>query len=134
MRGGQIVCPFVFVGACVYARPCRDWQGTERELGGAMNLRSYYQKVRELSESLEPGDVWVESLATPDGGKAGVFTQVSRQLAAKLVVDGRARLANVEAAEEAEQRRKAMQGPGTGVERMVVTLEGDAEKTKKLKG
>src|SRR5262245_25989488 len=98
-----------------------------------MNLRSYYQKIRELAESLEPGDVWVESLATPDGGKPGVFTQVSRQLAAKLIVDGRARLATTEAAQEFERKRAAMQPSATGVERLVVTLAGDS-KIRKPKG
>jgi hypothetical protein len=98
-----------------------------------MNLRSYYQKIRETAEGIEVGDVWVESLETRDGGKAGVFTQVSRQLAAKLIVDGKAKLADATTAMAAEQRRSAMQGPGAGVERMVVSLAG-LDKSKKLKG
>jgi hypothetical protein len=98
-----------------------------------MNLRSYYQKIRETAQGIEAGDVWVESLETRDGGKAGVFTEVSRQLAAKLIVDGKAKLADAGAALEAERRRNAMQGPGNGVERMVVSLAG-IDKSKKLKG
>jgi hypothetical protein len=77
-----------------------------------MNLRSYYQKIRDTAEGLAVGDVWVESVATADGGKAGVFTQVSRQLAAKLIVEGKAKLADTAAALEMERKRKAMQGPG----------------------
>jgi len=95
-----------------------------------MNLRSYYQKIRETADGLEAGDVWVESLATPDGGKAGVFTQVSRQLAAKLIVDGKARLANAESAEVFERRRASMQLQAPGVERMVVTLAADTKAKK----
>ena len=98
-----------------------------------MNLRSYYQKIRETVESLGPGDVWVESLATRDGGRAGVFTQVSRQLAAKLIVDGKVRLANAEAVEAFERRRASMQLAVPGVERMVVTLSADG-KVRKPKG
>jgi hypothetical protein len=98
-----------------------------------MNLRSYYQKIRETAEGIEAGDVWIESLDTRDGGKAGVFTQVSRQLAAKLIVDGKAKLADAATAEQAERRRSAMQGPGAGVERLVVSLAG-LDKAKKLKG
>ena len=98
-----------------------------------MNLRSYYQKIRDMAETLEPGDVWIESLATRDGGRPGVFTQVSRQLAAKLIVDGKAQLATAEAAAEYERRRASMQLPVPGVERMVVTLSGDG-KFRKPKG
>ncbi len=98
-----------------------------------MNLRSYYQKIRETVDGLEPGDVWVESLATADGGRAGVYTQVPRQLAAKLIVDGKARRADAEAAAEFERKRQAMQAATPGVERMVVTLSG-GEKFRKPKG
>ncbi len=41
----------------------------------------------------------VISKATPDGGKAGVRTEVSRGTAAKLVVEGKARLASKEEGE-----------------------------------
>jgi hypothetical protein len=98
-----------------------------------MNLRSYYEKIRQAAAELEPGDVWVESLATMDGGRAGVFTQVPRQLAAKLIVDGKAKLADSEAAAEFERRREAMQTVTPGVARMVVTLAG-GDKFRKPKG
>ena len=45
------------------------------------------------------------SSKTPDGGKAGVFTEVARATAAKLVVEGRARLA---IAEESETYRSGV--------------------------
>ena len=34
------------------------------------------------------------SLETPDGGKPGIRTEVSRENASRMIVDGRARLAN----------------------------------------
>ena len=60
----------------------------------------------------------VVSCETPDGGRAGVKTEVPRAIAAKLVVEGRARLgsteetaafreAAVEAARKAEQLAQA---------------------------
>ena len=76
-----------------------------------MNLRSYYQKIRETAEGIEAGDVWVESLATADGGKAGMFTQVPRQLAAKLIVDSKVRIADPAAALElSEGGRRCKKG------------------------
>ena len=54
-------------------------------------------------------------------------------MAAKLIVDGKAKLADSTTAQAAEERRRAMQGPGAGVERMVVSLAG-LDKSKKLKG
>lgn len=65
-----------------------------------MDLRVYFQKIREVEAKILDACVVVVSLETPDGGKAGVLTEVLPRLAAKLVVDGLARLAN-----EAESRR-----------------------------
>ena len=59
-----------------------------------MNLRAYYQNIREVERTLvEPFAVLV-SHATPDGGKDGVLIEVPAQLAAKMIADGRAHLAN----------------------------------------
>jgi hypothetical protein len=38
----------------------------------------------------------VASLATSEGGKEGVFTEVPRRIAAKLIAEGRARVATEE--------------------------------------
>lgn len=78
-----------------------------------MNLKDYYAKVREVEESLGEGDVLVCSLATPDGGRAGVLTMVSRRTAARLVVEGKARAASAEEhaaweKEESHRRDQAM--------------------------
>jgi hypothetical protein len=59
-----------------------------------MDLRQYFQKVREIeAEILEPY-TFVVSLGTSDGGRAGIVSEVKRGLAAKLIVEGRAKLAS----------------------------------------
>jgi len=73
-----------------------------------MDLKEYYGKIRELARSLPEDFVVVVSRATPDGGRAGVYGEVSREDAAKLVVEGRAELASPEqSAEFREQVRQA---------------------------
>lgn len=77
-----------------------------------MDLRGYYQKLREMESGITEQDVYVVSLATPDGGVAGVMTQAPRRVACQLAVEGKARLATkaeVEAFEGEEQvRREAL--------------------------
>lgn len=58
-----------------------------------MDLRAYYQKVRETEAGLTSPHVVVVSLATPDGGKPGVVTEVPTPIAARMVVEGAARQA-----------------------------------------
>ena len=70
-----------------------------------MDLRAYYRKVREVEASISEEHPVLVSLATPEGGKAGVRTEAPKAIAAKLIAEGRARLAN---AEEAEEFRSAM--------------------------
>ena len=61
-----------------------------------MELRVFYQKMRSIEQGITEPHVVVVSLETPDGGKAGVKTEVSRAAAAKLIVEGSARLASAE--------------------------------------
>jgi len=68
-----------------------------------MDLKGYYRKVRKVESEIPEAEVVVVSEETNDGGKAGVMTEVQRAIAARLVVDGRARLAT---AEETEQFRE----------------------------
>ncbi len=56
-----------------------------------MDLRLYYSKIREVENTLTSPYVVVVSLATSDGGKAGVLTETTRHLAAKQIAEGRAR-------------------------------------------
>lgn len=65
-----------------------------------MDVRTYYQKVREAEKTVTGKDAILVSLATPEGGKAGVYTEAPRAIAAKLIAEGRARLATVAEAEE----------------------------------
>lgn len=58
-----------------------------------MDLRNYYQKVRDVEAKIPGQWALVVSLATPDGGKAGLMTEAPRRAAAKMIVDGTARLA-----------------------------------------
>lgn len=58
-----------------------------------MDVRVYYQKVRDVEAKIPGAFAEVVSVATPDGGKAGTITEVPRRVAAKMVVDGSATLA-----------------------------------------
>ena len=58
-----------------------------------MDLKAFYQKVRQVAEKIAEAYVVVISLDTPDGGQAGLASEVAKALAAFLVVDGKARLA-----------------------------------------
>lgn len=61
-----------------------------------MDLRLYYSKIREVETTLTSPFVVVVSMATPDGGKPGVLTEVARHVAAKQIAEGRARVATDE--------------------------------------
>ena len=79
-----------------------------------MDLRAYYQKIREIEARIEEAFAIVVSLETGDGGKAGIATEVSRAIAAKMVVEGIVRMASPQEASEfltqkAESIRVAVQ-------------------------
>ena len=59
-----------------------------------MDLKVYYKRVREIEQTMSDPFVLIVSEATDDGGKEGVRSEVSRNLAAKMIMDRRARLAN----------------------------------------
>ena len=61
-----------------------------------MDLKLYYDKIKELEKQIVNEFAVVISNETADGGKAGTKTEVPRRLAAKLIVDGLARLATPE--------------------------------------
>jgi hypothetical protein len=58
-----------------------------------MDLRSYYKKVRDAEAALPEEHMVMVSLATSEGGKEGVRTEASRAVAARLIAEGRSRLA-----------------------------------------
>jgi hypothetical protein len=95
-----------------------------------MDLRSFYREIRQAESQIATEDVVVVSLATPDGGKAGVRTEVPRAVAARMLVEKRARLATEEEAaafrlEEAEARRLVEQAEAA--KRVQVTVIPEAE-------
>jgi len=61
-----------------------------------MDLRVYYQKLRTIESEIKDEFPVVISRETPDGGKQGLKSQVSRSLAARLIADGKAELASAE--------------------------------------
>lgn len=64
-----------------------------------MDLRAFYQKIRQTEAEIKGDHVVIISCETPDGGRAGIATEVARPIAARLVVEGRAALATNEQAE-----------------------------------
>ncbi len=71
-----------------------------------MDLRRYYQELRQKEAEIEGKDIYVASLETADGGRAGVITQVPKAIGCRLIVEGRARLATKEEAEKYEQEEQ----------------------------
>ena len=59
-----------------------------------MDLKAYFRKIRDAEKSLKGEYQLVVSLPTPDGGKAGVITEVATAIASRLIVEAKARRAN----------------------------------------
>lgn len=59
-----------------------------------MDLKQYFRKMREIEGAITDPFVLIMSLETPDGGKGGMVTEVSRLSAAKMIIEGRAVLAD----------------------------------------
>jgi len=98
-----------------------------------MDLQVYYKKIRALEESLKDPSVVVVSLETPDGGRAGVRTEVSRRTAARMVVEGGARLAAPEETrafleQKAEAKRQADQLAAAARMQLTVISPSDLKK------
>jgi len=101
-----------------------------------MNLRTYYQKIRDIEQALVEPFVVLESNETADGGKEGLLTEVPRQLAAKMMADGRARLAGERAIrgfhqDKAEAKRAADQEAITNKMQMMLVPAAELVKTKR---
>jgi hypothetical protein len=63
-----------------------------------MDLLGYYEKIRRIEAVIDAVFAVVTSRATPDGGRAGVKTELPRAVAARLIADGKADLASPEEA------------------------------------
>ena len=95
-----------------------------------MDLKAYYEKLRRIEAEMTDRDVVVVSLETPDGGKPGVKIEVPREIAAKLIVESRARLASEKEtaayqAETVETKRVADQAAEAS--RMQLRVLSDAD-------
>jgi hypothetical protein len=80
-----------------------------------MDLRLYYQKIRDEEARIAEEFPIVVSNESADGGKGGTKTEVPRRIAAKMVVEGLARVASTDEmiayrAFLAEAKRVADQG------------------------
>jgi hypothetical protein len=58
-----------------------------------MDLTAYYQKIRATEAAITDPYPVITSLETASGGKPGVLTEVRRDIAAKMIVEGEASLA-----------------------------------------
>lgn len=79
-----------------------------------MDLRHFYSEIAIVEAEIEGKDAVVVSLETSDGGKPGAVTEVPRAVAARMVVEKRARLATEEEAEwyrleAAEAHRRSLE-------------------------
>jgi hypothetical protein len=99
-----------------------------------MNLRTYFQKIHELEHQISGDHTVVVSHETPDGGKPGIKTEVPKRLAAKMVVDGAARLAEPKEAEafrsaQAKAAEEAREQAEAANMRVVVVPASEREST-----
>jgi hypothetical protein len=101
-----------------------------------MDLKQFFRKLRQIEADILAPFVVVVSKETPDGGKAGVLTEVSRATAAQLIAGGKAEIAVDEAVKvfrekAAEVKRLADQAVAASRIQVTVLTESDV---KALKG
>lgn len=72
-----------------------------------MDLKAFYQKLRKIETEIAEPNVVIVSHETSDGGRAGMKVEVSRAIAARLLLEGRARIAT---AEETAEYNKSVEG------------------------
>jgi hypothetical protein len=100
-----------------------------------MDLQLYYQKIREFAATIDEEFPVVVSRETADGGKNGTLTEVPSRLAAKMVVEGTARLAKPKEAEvfrqeQAERKRVADQEAAVSKVQLTVLSTDDLNRLK----
>jgi hypothetical protein len=72
-----------------------------------MDLKTYYQRIRDVEAKIPTPFTVVLSQQTDDGGKSGVLVEVTRHLAAKMQVEGSAQPATAEQAAAFQQEKAA---------------------------
>ncbi len=58
-----------------------------------MDLRAFFQKIRQVEREIAGTHAIVVSNETSDGGRPGQVSEVAKGVAARMIVEGRARLA-----------------------------------------
>jgi hypothetical protein len=94
-----------------------------------MDLRQYFRKIREIENNMPEPHVFVTSLETPDGGKAGVVTEVPREIAARMITEGRALLSTKAERDDYLERQKQAREAAQRAElaqKLQVTVVADA--------
>ena len=74
-----------------------------------MDLRNYYRKIREARAGIPEEWPVLVSRATPEGGRAGVLLEASREVAARMMVEGTAQLATPQQATAFREQLHRMQ-------------------------
>ena len=69
-----------------------------------MDLKAFYQRIRQTEQSITDEFPFIRSLPTEDGGKAGRLVEVPRSLAARMIVEGTAELATAKECAAARTR------------------------------
>ena len=69
-----------------------------------MDLKAFYQRIGQTEQSIEDEFPFIRSLPTEDGGKAGRLVEVSRSLAARMIIEGTAELATAKECAAARTR------------------------------
>jgi hypothetical protein len=82
-----------------------------------MDLRVFFQKLRRIEQEILDPHVVMVSHETPDGGRPGQLAEVSRSIAARLILEGHAHLATAE--ESAEFRAAARKALEEAQQRLV---------------
>jgi hypothetical protein len=100
-----------------------------------MDLRVYYQKIRDAEAKIEDEFPVVMSRETGDGGKEGTLTEVPRRIAAKMVVEGTAQVVSPAQKQafqdaQAEARRLADQLAAAAQVRVTVLSSSELDKLK----
>lgn len=98
-----------------------------------MDLQVYYKKIRETAAGYPDKDVVIVSRATGDGGKPGVYTEVPKEVAAMMVVEGTATVADGAAAAafrkaRAEQKERVEREQATSKMPLSVVTTADLQR------
>lgn len=95
-----------------------------------MDLKQYFRKIRQVEAGLIETYPLVVSLETADGGKPGLVSEICREEAAKMIVEGRAVLASEEEKElyrEQQVRAKDAAERAELAKRVQVAIISDRE-------